>query len=158
MSNDMTSFLRASGGVSGFSEAFYGTSGFSPRERRCFWERPLVDWAKSVFSARAEVFPRRHCQKSRPSRFLRASGGVSRFVHSIYATSLFSPCKRRCFWRWSQSRRHQAVFSAQAEVFPGNSPASVLQICFLRASGGVSINPALHNLQYTFSPRKRRCF
>ena len=50
------------------------------------------------------------------------------------------------------------VFSAQAEVFPACSPLRHFDLCFLRASGGVSRQRERIPDPEKFSPRKRRCF
>ena len=50
------------------------------------------------------------------------------------------------------------VFSAQAEVFPIPRHELKQLVCFLRASGGVSIEGGNRDRGCLFSPRKRRCF
>ena len=171
-------FLRASGGV---SETAIGSTvpiTFSPRKRRCFWKTKST-WIKcTVFSAQAEVFPRRANSTTSCTCFLRASGGVSVSAFGIACTIWFSPRKRRCFlfmasiwdrFKFSPRKRRcflmkllscikQGVFSAQAEVFPIIVLPRFVFESFLRASGGVSsrIDSAL--FAGSFSPRKRRCF
>ena len=56
------------------------------------------------------------------------------------------------------SRHCYGVFSAQAEVFLLRGSAPPWPVCFLRASGGVSLWMVLKHFVCTFSPRKRRCF
>ncbi len=91
-------------------------------------------------------------------RFLRASGGVSIEGGTVQLPVTFSPRKRRCFLDVEIDAAHDAVFSAQAEVFL-RSPASLsLATSFLRASGGVSQKSGVAIFGDKFSPRKRRCF
>ena len=95
---------------------------------------------------------------SQLGRFLRASGGVSRHEVRRQVVRGFSPRKRRCFRVYGHKVRRQVVFSAQAEVFPGSHRQKMTNLCFLRASGGVStLGPHLDSA-FLFSPRKRRCF
>ncbi len=70
-------FLRASGGVSIIMASFRALPRFSPRKRRCFHEAYVDTFRRAVFSAQAEVFPRRCTATLGCPGFLRASGGVS---------------------------------------------------------------------------------
>ena len=151
-------FLRASGGV---SETAIGSTvpiTFSPRKRRCFWKTKST-WIKcTVFSAQAEVFPRRANSTTSCTCFLRASGGVSVSQVKYVMVEVFSPRKRRCFYAPYFTHILRMVFSAQAEVFLSKDGSSVWWGCFLRASGGVSVSAFGIACTIWFSPRKRRCF
>ena len=92
------------------------------------------------------------------SCFLRASGGVSARLSSIFSVFWFSPRKRRCFCEVVQPVKVPHVFSAQAEVFPTSIATGDGSFCFLRASGGVSYRHRRNIRLCWFSPRKRRCF
>ena len=70
----------------------------------------------------------------------------------------FSPRKRRCFLAVFVGMHDTVVFSAQAEVFLEPSEPYKAGVCFLRASGGVSLLPDNAFKWAAFSPRKRRCF
>ncbi len=52
-------FLRVRGGVSILSRSRRSCKPFSPRTRRCFYAKTLSPKGLTVFSAYAEVFPRR---------------------------------------------------------------------------------------------------
>ncbi len=54
------------------------TNKFSPRKRRCFYLAEKEADKVAVFSAQAEVFPKRRLKCLERKGFLRASGGVSR--------------------------------------------------------------------------------
>ena len=152
------SFLRASGGVSIPLKEIQFQMKFSPRKRRCFRNHDDVERERGVFSAQAEVF-REFCGNVFVNMgFLRASGGVSscRFIFRREPT--FSPRKRRCFQKTAPFAEVAFVFSAQAEVFPSMIITLLATLCFLRASGGVSLKCWANCQGRKFSPRKRRCF
>ena len=151
-------FLRASGGVSIrhlYTSLCYG---FSPRKRRCFYERSPSSAFADVFSAQAEVFPLSRVIRRFSRCFLRASGGVSKVYSAIRVSLEFSPRKRRCFYPRRVLGLHQVVFSAQAEVFLYSTDIVAFIYSFLRASGGVSEKGLDKVANAVFSPRKRRCF
>ncbi len=131
---------------------------FSPRKRRCFCSSVARVPARAVFSAQAEVFPRRSDPLRILSGFLRASGGVSGSRAGACSNGPFSPRKRRCFRPPGKEIRESSVFSAQAEVFLLSITYDGTSWRFLRASGGVSLEEVGSKLYSQFSPRKRRCF
>ena len=133
------SFLRASGGVSKIMNTTKFSRKFSPRKRRCFFVNNIINGMFAVFSAQAEVFPQVQLMCLLLMGFLRASGGVSSLMLRLGIDVVFSPRKRRCFRCFARIPRSVKVFSAQAEVFPDFYCRLSSQVCFLRASGGVSI-------------------
>ena len=69
-----------------------------------------------------------------------------------------SPHTRRYFRRWYQNRLRVALFSAHAEVFPGQCHSRWRGQSLLRTRGGISeLNKALAELG-TSSPHTRRYF
>ena len=92
------SFLRASGGVSLTKSPIDQFLRFSPRKRRCFLKTLKLSAMLQVFSAQAEVFLTIEDALVVLDGFLRASGGVSIYIHLYVMGLWFSPRKRRCFY------------------------------------------------------------
>ncbi len=91
-------FLRVRGGVSTAPRKTNVGARFSPRTRRCFSSRGTHPLSIRVFSAYAEVFPRRNWSNCCTKSFLRVRGGVSTSRPNMPRAVPFSPRTRRCFY------------------------------------------------------------
>ena len=85
----------------------------------------------------------------------RASGGVSSAGTAMLTVWLYSPRKRGCFHRIERFLHLDAVFPAQAGVFPSAASAPNGRRSIPRASGGVSKITESTNSRRMYSPRKR---
>ena len=90
--------------------------------------------------------------------FLRVRGGVSSYMPYTLDKIMFSPRTRRCFRYHIIQGRPAMVFSAYAEVFPGQGSGHPEARRFLRVRGGVSMSRLTRTHPLQFSPRTRRCF
>ncbi len=150
--------LRTSGGISNTGEKKAGQNHSSPHKRRYFRLVRRTVLGIVLFSAQAEVFPSATWPTTLPGTLLRTSGGISSFSASASSRSISSPHKRRYF----HSDRHhvyaQALFSAQAEVFPPAGQRVYGELALLRTSGGISTNDYGATWGQASSPHKRRYF
>ena len=75
-----------------------------------------------LFSAYAEVFLPHCIAQVVPEPFLCLRRGVSRYSEKVRDYSAFSLPTQRCFLRPHGSQSERPLFSAYAEVFPGEEP------------------------------------
>ena len=69
-----------------------------------------------------------------------------------------SPHTRRYFRRWYQNRLRVALFSAHAEVFPGQCHSRWRGQSLLRTRGGISLTEPVEGYYIDSSPHTRRYF
>ena len=101
---------------------FTDAASFSLPTQRCFQSKyAAVDYG-SLFSAYAEVFPSTLKTPRKASPFLCLRRGVSPPLHRPGCPGTFSLPTQRCFLRPHGSQSERPLFSAYAEVFPGEEP------------------------------------
>ena len=96
-----------------------------------------------LFSAHAEVFPRRSPHGPIRRALLRARGGISGSPSYTGGSNNSSPRTRRYFRAQGGGLNDNALFSAHAEVFPVNGKTSPPLKALLRARGGISEHKAV---------------
>ena len=111
-----------------------------------------------LFSAYAEVFPRRRARGVRRCTFLCLRRGVSvRCPHPPIQRD-FSLPTQRCFWIPVGKGLLDTLFSAYAEVFPFYSQSKRAPPPFLCLRRGVSYAEEGATLEWVFSLPTQRCF
>ncbi len=116
---------------------------FSLPTQRCFPHPPWQMQGSSLFSAYAEVFPRRGiCLRPLPT-FLCLRRGVSYTQVDSAGSFTFSLPTQRCFHSGFHARNVQWLFSAYAEVFLGLLLRGRTPGTFLCLRRGVSITLTL---------------
>ena len=152
------SLLRACGGISSIACWAACPPLSSPRMRRYFLLYRRRSQARRLFSAHAEVFPRRRNRMTLFFALLRACGGISYEGAAKKLMTASSPRMRRYFLRLHSRNRENLLFSAHAEVFPDLTSRPYTQKSLLRACGGISLSHCLRVLELSSSPRMRRYF
>ena len=129
----------------------------SPRERGCssIWmAHRAID---EIFPARAGVFPRAGCRRSRGAHLPRESGGVpTPFVISL-SSVLSSPRERGCSSFPGRTLHCDIIFPARAGVFPADVAVRHRSVDLPRESGGVPPDWSISYHKYGSSPRERGC-
>ena len=97
-------FLCLRRGVSSLSESLIFLGDFSLPTQRCFSPKLYIFFIKTLFSAYAEVFPKRVVVLTPNTAFLCLRRGVSAFTGSDGELSVFSLPTQRCFPTYDQCR------------------------------------------------------
>ena len=109
----------------GVSDSIIGSNrsaDFSLPTQRCFSLRARLLSRVRLFSAYAEVFPDAITTAQTTAAFLCLRRGVSPPLHRPGCPGTFSLPTQRCFLRPHGSQSERPLFSAYAEVFPGEEP------------------------------------
>ena len=130
----------------------------SPHTRRYFRSCRSRSHTSSLFSAHAEVFPcsPRALTCRRP--LLRTRGGISGVENLAHLTHRSSPHTRRYFQQSQKDKPDSYLFSAHAEVFPGNPHFLPAPFALLRTRGGISVATDAPISKSPSSPHTRRYF
>ena len=116
------SFLCLRRGVSDSIIGSNRSADFSLPTQRCFSLRARLLSRVRLFSAYAEVFPDAITTAQTTAAFLCLRRGVSPPLHRPGCPGTFSLPTQRCFLRPHGSQSERPLFSAYAEVFPGEEP------------------------------------
>ena len=109
----------------GVSDSIIGSNrsaDFSLPTQRCFSLRARLLSRVRLFSAYTEVFPDAITTAQTTAAFLCLRRGVSPPLHRPGCPGTFSLPTQRCFLRPHGSQSERPLFSAYAEVFPGEEP------------------------------------
>ena len=131
---------------------------FSLPTQRCFRIQILKLRSKKLFSAYAEVFPRRDLTVVELVAFLCLRRGVSRASAAGNRRRAFSLPTQRCFYVQLPYLQAQELFSAYAEVFLRHSISRSPHQAFLCLRRGVSIGRVDGFVLFSFSLPTQRCF
>ena len=152
------SLLRTRGGISNQPVITRTAQHSSPHTRRYFQRISHKPADNNLFSAHAEVFPKKSGIGSPAISLLRTRGGISGVTYQRRLVPLSSPHTRRYFLLCELPALLGCLFSAHAEVFPDTGSVLRLGQALLRTRGGISRFHRHPSLQQRSSPHTRRYF
>ena len=155
---ERSTLLRIRGGISSNGTICQQKLCSSPHTRRYFHCESHGSYPARLFSAYAEVFPPVEIADTRETTLLRIRGGISVSCCITRTGTSSSPHTRRYFRQLLHHPHRHLLFSAYAEVFPGQETHVLKKGALLRIRGGISYRNSRNKSQSSSSPHTRRYF